>query len=160
MRHSGSMQQQLIQMLAALANHGVRRRFAEIELGGRAGVPADSDADRLLAAAGVLEELPEGRVRISGPGLRALLDHARGALEHSPEGKVDLLPRQRRLRLEVLGRVADAVLGADESIPEKELNARLGEQVLDIPGVRRALVDEGLVAREADGHAYWRVQAD
>lgn len=150
------MQQQLIQMLAALANHRVRRRFAEIELGGRAGIPSDPDADGLLAAAGALEELPDGRVRISAPGLRALLDHARGTIEPKPEGKVDLLPRQRRLRLEVLGRVADAVLGAGERIPEKELNVRLGEQVLDISGVRRALVDEGLVAREADGSAYWR----
>ena len=159
MRHSGGMQQQLIQMMAALANHQVRRRFAEIELGGRAGVPADPDADRLLAAAGALEELPDGGVRISGSGLRALLDHARGTIEPKPEGKVDLLPRQRRLRLEVLGRVADAVLRPDERIPEKELNERLGEQVLDIPGVRRALVDEGLVAREADGRAYWRTPA-
>lgn len=153
------MQQQLIQMMAALANHQVRRRFAEIELGGRAGVPGDPAADGLLVAAGALEELPDGRVCISAPGLRTLLDHARGTLERKPEGKVDLLPRQRRLRLEVLGRVADAVLGNDERIPEKELNARLGEQVLDIPGVRRALVDEGLVAREPDGGAYWRVQA-
>ncbi|WP_175637503.1 DUF2087 domain-containing protein [Sinomonas mesophila] len=151
------MQQQLIQMMAALANHQMRRRFADVEIGGGAGVPGDPDADRLLVAAGALEELPDGRVRISGPGLRALLDHARGTLEPKPEGKVDLLPRQHRLRLEVLGKVADAVLGADERIPEKELNARLGDQVLDIPGVRRALVDEGLVAREADGHAYWRL---
>ena len=149
--------QQLIQMMAALANHQVRRRFAEIELGGRAGVPAEPDADRLLDAAGVLEELPEGRVRISGPGLHALLDQARGTLEPRPEGKLDLLPRQRRLRLEVLARVAAAVLGPEERLPEKELNARLGEHVLDIPGIRRALVDAGLVAREADGGAYWRV---
>ncbi|WP_457317616.1 DUF2087 domain-containing protein [Sinomonas sp. RB5] len=49
-----------------------------------------------------------------------------------------------------------AVLGEDERIPERELNARLGERALDIPGVRRALVDEGIVAREADGSAYWR----
>ena len=67
------------------------------------------------------------------------------------------VPLERDIFLRTLLReLAAALLDEDERVPERELNARLGERVLDIPGVRRALVDEGMVAREADGSAYWR----
>ncbi|MGT2463519.1 DUF2087 domain-containing protein [Sinomonas atrocyanea] len=148
--------QHVIQLLAALANGRARTRFAQVALAGEAGTPADAAADRLLRAAGVLEDLPGGAVRVDEAALAALLGEARAAVPSRPAGKVDLLPRQRALRIQVLRELAAAVLGEDERIPERELNARLGERVLDIPGVRRALVDEGIVAREADGSAYWR----
>ncbi|AMM31805.1 hypothetical protein SA2016_1123 [Sinomonas atrocyanea] len=148
--------QHVIQLLAALANGRARTRFAQVALAGEAGTPADAAADRLLRAAGVLEDLPGGAVKVDEAALAALLGEARAAVPSRPAGKVDLLPRQRALRIQVLRELAAAVLGEDERIPERELNARLGERALDIPGVRRALVDEGIVAREADGSAYWR----
>jgi hypothetical protein len=150
------MQQHLIQLLAALANGRARARFALVALAGAEGVAADAPADRLLRAAGVLEELPGGAVRIDEAALAAFLARARAAVPTRPAGKVDLLPRQRGRRLQLLRELAAAVLGEDERVPERELNARLAERVLDIPGVRRALVDEGIVRREADGSAYWR----
>ncbi|MDR6623313.1 DUF2087 domain-containing protein [Sinomonas atrocyanea] len=156
--HSGAMQH-VIQLLAALANGRARARFARIALAGEEGVAADPSADRLLRAAGVLEELPGGAVRIDEAALAALLARARAAAPARPAGKVDLLPRQRGRRLQLLQELAAAVLGEDERVAERELNARLSERVLDIPGVRRALVDEGIVAREVDGSAYWRSSA-
>jgi hypothetical protein len=151
--------QHVIQLLAALANGRARARFARIALAGEEGVAADPSADRLLRAAGVLEELPGGAVRIDEAALAALLARARAAAPARPAGKVDLLPRQRGRRLQLLQELAAAVLGEDERVAERELNARLSERVLDIPAVRRALVDEGIVAREVDGSAYWRSSA-
>jgi hypothetical protein len=151
------MQQQVIQFLAALTNRRARRRFAQIALAGDEGIAAIPAADRLLLAAGVLEELPDGSVRLDEAALARLLGEARTAVPPKPAGKVDLLPRQHTRRIEVLRGLADGILAVDERIPERELNARLRERVLDVPGVRRALVDEGIVAREVDGSAYWRV---
>lgn len=155
--HSGGMQQQLVQFLAAMANRRARSRFAELTLAGDGGAPADGVRDRLLLAAGVLSQRPDGSVRVDESALVALLAHARDTVAPRPAGKIDLLPRQRKLRRAVLRGLAEAVLDASERIPERELNARLAERVLDIPGVRRALIDEGILDREADGSSYWRV---
>lgn len=153
------MQQNLIQFLAAMANGRTRARFAEICLAGEHGVPASERDDALLIAAGVIE-VDAGRAALREHALRELLDTARGSLAPQPAGRIDLLPRQRKLRLEVLGELAGQVLGGAERVPERELNDRLAARVNDIPGVRRALIDEGILAREADGSAYWRVDPD
>ena len=150
------MQEQLIQFLAALSNGRARHRFAEIALGGHDGVPSDPHADHLLDAAGVLEELPEGRLRVDEAAVKALLAHARSALAPKPAQKLEQLPRRRSLLHDTLEQLAREVLDAGESVPERELNARLSEHVEDVPRVRRALVDEGIVARKVDGSAYWR----
>ncbi|MCH6471678.1 DUF2087 domain-containing protein [Sinomonas terrae] len=150
------MQPQLIQFLAALANGRSRARFAEIVGGGDDGVAADERQDRLLSGAGVLKELPDGRVAVDDGALRALLDGARAALPEKPRGKLEQLPRQHRLRLEVLRGLGTELLGADEEVSEVEFNARLADRVDDVPGVRRALVDEGVVDRKRDGSRYWR----
>ncbi|WP_334170276.1 DUF2087 domain-containing protein [Sinomonas sp.] len=150
------MQPQLIQFLAALANGRSRARFAEIAQGGHDGVPPDERQDRLLSAAGVLTKHPDGRVAVDDGALHALLAEARAALPEKPTGKLEQLPRQHRLRLEVLRTLGAELLGADEEIGEGEFNARLAERVDDVPGVRRALVDEGVVDRKRDGSGYWR----
>ncbi|WP_422935499.1 DUF2087 domain-containing protein [Sinomonas sp. P47F7] len=150
------MQEQLIRLIAALANGRARERFAEISLGGRRGAPADPTRDRLLEAAGVLEELPGALVRVDEAALQGLLAHARSALVPKPEQRIEQLPRRRTLLRATLEELAGEVLGPDETVPETELNARLAERVDDVPRVRRALVDEGLLGRKADGSAYWR----
>lgn len=149
------MQQQLIQFLAALANRRTRERFAAIVAGGTGGVPSAAADDALLLSAGVVEPLGDDLVRVSESRIRALLGHAREGIPARPEGKIDQLPRQHKRRLEVLRGLAGRILSAGERIPERELNARLGEHVMDIPGVRRALIDEDILRREADGSAYW-----
>ncbi|MGY3567986.1 hypothetical protein ACVWWH_003729 [Sinomonas sp. RB5] len=98
--------QHVIQLLAALANGRARTRFAQVALAGEAGTPADAAADRLLRAAGVLEDLPGGAVKVDEAALAALLGEARAAVPSRPAGKVDLLPRQRALRIQVLRELA------------------------------------------------------
>lgn len=152
-----SMQPQLIQFLAALANGRSRARFAEIVQGGHDGVDPDERQDGLLSAAGVLKEQPHGRVTVDDVALHALLSEARAALPERPRGKLEQLPRQHRLRLEVLRGLGAELLDADEEVSEAEFNTRLAERVDDIPAVRRALVDEGVIDRKRDGSGYWRV---
>lgn len=151
------MEPQLIQFLAALANHRSRQRFAEVVLGAHDGVPSDERQDRLLAVAGVLEELPGDRVRVDDGAIRSLLDAVRAARPPKPEGKIDLLPRQRELLLSVLGALGGELLAPGEQVSEHELNERLAERVEDVPRVRRALIDEGILGRERDGSRYWLV---
>jgi hypothetical protein len=148
--------QHVVQLLAALANGRARARFARIALAGADGVPAEPAGDRLLRAAGVLEDLPGGAVRVDEAALAALLAQARAAVPTRPAGRIDLLPRQRGRRVQLLRELAADLLEEGERVPEPTLNARLADRVLDIPGVRRALVDEGIVGREVDGSAYWR----
>lgn len=149
------MEPQLIQFLAALANGRSRARFAQISLGGHDGVPSDERQDRLLLAAGVLRQPSEGRVAVDDGALHALLSQVRAARPAKPQGKLDLLPRQRGPLLDVLRMLGAELLGPSEVVAEKELNARLAERVEDVPRVRRALVDEGILARERDGSGYW-----
>ncbi|WP_171041353.1 DUF2087 domain-containing protein [Sinomonas susongensis] len=151
------MQPQLIQFLAALANRRSRARFAEIVRGGHDGVAQDERQDRLLTAAGVLKADPHGRVTVDDDALHTLLSEARAALPEKPSGKLEQLPRQHRHRHELLRELGADLLGPDEEVSEAEFNARLGTRVDDVPGVRRALVDEGVVDRKRDGSGYWRV---
>ncbi|MDQ4503868.1 DUF2087 domain-containing protein [Sinomonas sp. ASV322] len=150
------MQEQHMRFLAAMSNGRARERFAQIALGHHDGVPADPAADRLLDSAGVIEELPGGRVRVDEAALRALLDHARAALPPKPEPKLEQLPRHLGQRLVALSGLAERIIATDERVSEPELNARLGEFVTDVPRVRRAMVDDGVLARERDGSSYWR----
>ncbi|MEA5456458.1 DUF2087 domain-containing protein [Sinomonas sp. JGH33] len=149
-------EQQLIQFLAAMSNGRARERFARIALGHHEGVAADPAADSLLGSARVIEELPDGRVRVDEAGLRALLDQARSSLPPRPEPKLEQLPRHAGQRVAALRDLAERILAIDESVREPELNARLGEFVTDVPRVRRAMVDDGVLARERDGSSYWR----
>jgi hypothetical protein len=151
------MDPQLIQFLAALANGRSRARFAQVALAGHDGVPSDERQDRLLLSVGVLSRLPQGRVAVDDGALHALLAQVRAARPAKPQGKLDLLPRQRRPLLETLRVLGGELLGPGEEVSERDLNERLAERVEDVPRVRRALVDEGILARERDGSRYWLV---
>ncbi|NUP75501.1 MAG: DUF2087 domain-containing protein, partial [Sinomonas sp.] len=148
---------QLILFLAALANGRSRARFAEIVLGGHEGVAADEREDRHLMEAGVLREAPGGRTAVDDAALHALLGAVREARPPKPEGKLEQLPRRHGQRLEVLRALGAELLESDEEVSEHEFNARLAERVDDVPRVRRALVDEGVVDRKRDGSRYWLV---
>ena len=41
---------------------------------------------------------------------------------------------------------------------EKEVNTILRRFHLDVVGLRRGLIDSGLMARESNGSRYWRLQ--
>ncbi|MEN1975053.1 MULTISPECIES: DUF2087 domain-containing protein [unclassified Cellulomonas] len=74
-------------------------------------------------------------------------------------GRLEQLPRRRADRDLVLRRLAHGVLPEiDEPVAERELTARLAEVGRDPVGLRRELVEAGLVTRTRDGAEYWRTR--
>ena len=69
------------------------------------------------------------------------------------DGRLTSVPAQRSKRLVVLGHLA-RVFEAGVRYPEREVNALLAVWHPDVAALRRYLVDEGLLTREAG--VYWR----
>ncbi|MEL7975377.1 DUF2087 domain-containing protein [Isoptericola sp. F-RaC21] len=75
------------------------------------------------------------------------------------DGRLPAMPRRREHRRAVARWLAHAVLPTLlDTVGERELTDRLAELVDDPVGVRRALVDLGLVHRTRDGAEYWRTE--
>jgi hypothetical protein len=72
------------------------------------------------------------------------------------EGRLVRMPARAGDRRAVLEHLGTRVLATGETLSEVEVNARLVEITDDVAGLRRALVDEGLISRTADGSAYSR----
>ena len=83
--------------------------------------------------------------RVLGP--LAVLDGERIAVPELPLEAVDPAVRA----------VAERVLSPGERVSEARLNDRLALFVVDVAFFRRHACDLGVLAREADGSAYWRV---
>jgi hypothetical protein len=74
-------------------------------------------------------------------------------------GRLEAMPRRWRDKVAVTRYLAVQVLPALlEPMTERELTDRLRELVHDPVGVRRAMVDQGLVRRTRDGAEYWRTE--
>ncbi|MCK9792739.1 DUF2087 domain-containing protein [Isoptericola sp. 4D.3] len=74
-------------------------------------------------------------------------------------GRLETMPRRREHRLAVARWLAHAALpDLLEPVGERELTRRLGAVADDPVGVRRALVDLGIVHRTRDGAEYWRTE--
>jgi hypothetical protein len=71
-------------------------------------------------------------------------------------GRLERLPRRAVDRDLLFAYVAARVLVLDDPVTERELTDRLATFVDDPVGVRRDLVDRGLVTRTRDGATYWR----
>lgn len=71
-------------------------------------------------------------------------------------GRLERLPRRAADRDLLLAYVAARVLVLDETVAERVLTDRLATFVDDPVGIRRDLVDRGLVTRTRDGATYWR----
>jgi hypothetical protein len=71
-------------------------------------------------------------------------------------GRLERMPRRHADRLLVLRYIASRVLGIHEPVTEKDLTSRLAELARDPIGLRRDLVDAGLVTRTRDGAEYRR----
>ncbi|HEY6071952.1 MAG TPA: DUF2087 domain-containing protein [Anaerolineales bacterium] len=91
---------------------------------------------------------------IPAPGLE---EHARKVLVNhlNLDGTIRQIPSQaRKLRVILDYLVTAFTPGVDYT--EKEVNTILRRFHLDTAGLRRDLVDVGLLARESDGSRYWR----
>ena len=77
----------------------------------------------------------------------------------NPDGSVRRLPpKEAQLRV-----ILDYILEAftpGASYTEKEVNLILMRFHADVSGLRRDLIDRGMLARERDGSRYWRPEGD
>ena len=74
-------------------------------------------------------------------------------------GRLEAMPRRWRDKIAVTRFLAvQALPTLLEPVTERELTDRLRELVHDPAGVRRAMVDHGLVQRTRDGAEYWRTE--
>lgn len=74
-------------------------------------------------------------------------------------GRLESMPRRWRDKVAVTRYLAvQALPTLLEPISERELTDRLQQLADDPVGLRRALVDHGLVQRTRDGAEYWRTE--
>jgi hypothetical protein len=71
-------------------------------------------------------------------------------------GRLETLPRRRADRDLVFRYLATQVLAVHDPVGERELTDRLAEVSRDPVGLRRELVDAGILTRTRDGSEYWR----
>ncbi|MBG6191365.1 hypothetical protein IWX64_002325 [Arthrobacter sp. CAN_A212] len=72
------------------------------------------------------------------------------------DGQLDGLPRNPAERTAVLEHLTERLIPADQELSEREVNLVLATVTRDIPALRRALVDQGHLARRPDGTGYRR----
>ena len=73
------------------------------------------------------------------------------------DGRIEGLPRTGADRDALLSHLAARLLPTDAEVTEPEVNRLLATVTLDVPTLRRALVDYGYVERYPDGTGYRRV---
>ena len=147
-------------VLAALVNPRLRRTLAEIivETDPELSAPDRRDARRILMQSGLLTPAQQ----LDEAGLRAMLRGGRTEKEGidrwlRADGRIDHWPKSADDRLELLRWIAERLLGADEVLAEKPFTQKLFAFTTDPNTLRRALVDAGLIVRNADGTDYRRV---
>lgn len=100
------------------------------------------------------DEAPDGRTG-AGPAGAAADDPRRflrsGRLESAPRRWRDKVAVTRYLAVQALPTLL-------EPVTERVLTDRLRELSYDPVGLRRAMVDHGLVQRTRDGAEYWRTE--
>jgi hypothetical protein len=147
-------------VLAALVNPRLRRTLAEIIVDADPELSASErrDARRILMQSGVLTPAQQ----LDETGLRAMLRAHRTEKEGvdrwlRADGRIDHWPKSADDRLELLTWIAERLMGTEEVLAEKPFTQRLFAFTTDPNTLRRALVDAGLIDRNANGTDYRRV---
>lgn len=100
------------------------------------------------------EHVPGDRAAASPPG-----GAAGDPQRFLRSGRLESMPRRWRDKVAVTRYLASRVLPTLlEPVTERELTDRLHEVAHDPVGMRRAMVDHGLVQRTRDGAEYWRTE--
>lgn len=94
----------------------------------------------------------------SGPGPAAPVGPPPEVARFLVRGVLSGLPRRRHDRDVVLRWVASRALPLLDPVSERSLTERLAMITSDPVGLRRGLVDAGLVTRTRDGAEYWRTR--
>lgn len=150
------------QPVAALADTERLRLFARIVVAEVVEGSLSRDDRRRLAplvTAGLV--VRDGGALRADPDLFAALLTQKPRPSSGPErflvnGRLTSLPRRQSDRDEMLQFLAARALPLLEPVSEPALMRRLRELADDPVGVRRALVDAGIVTRARDGSEYWR----
>ncbi|WP_369797745.1 DUF2087 domain-containing protein [Nocardiopsis sp. CNT312] len=100
--------------------------------------------ERVVADTGVFQEAVEGRRPVEATPVDTLFH----------EGRLRELPAKRALRRATLRRVADRLFSPEEEYTEKQVNSAILTCFDDPSAMRRYLVEEGYLEREADGSRY------
>ncbi|MFI5085638.1 MAG: DUF2087 domain-containing protein [Actinomycetales bacterium] len=153
----------VLKVLAALANPACYRRFIEVAAAGS--LPPDAaKTDGILSTAGLLIPAAGGQVAANAAIFRALLAGLRPADPAVPtgdgtgrflrNGRLESYPRKPEDRQRVFGAIAADVFSAVARLSERELNAALSPLTDDVARLRRAMIDDGVLVRTADGSRY------
>src|SRR3954454_839549 len=146
-------------VLAALVNPRLRRTPAAIivQSDPEVSAPERREARSILMQSGLLTPAQQ----LDEPRRRAML-RARGTEREGvdrwlrADGRIDHWPRSADDRLELLSWIAERLIGAAEVLAEKPFTQKLFAFTTDPNTLRRALVDTGLIVRNADGTDYRR----
>jgi hypothetical protein len=146
-------------VLAALVNPRLRRTLAEIivESDPAVSAPERRDARRILMQSGLLtpaQQLDERRLRTMLAADRIEKEGVDRWLR--ADGRIDRWPKSADDRLELLNWIAERLMGTDDVLAEKPFTQKLFAFTTDPNTLRRALVDAGLIDRNADGTDYRR----
>lgn len=71
-------------------------------------------------------------------------------------GRLETMPRRRADKDLVLRYLGTRAVGVHDPVTERELTERLALLARDPVGLRRDLVDAGVLTRTRDGSEYWR----
>lgn len=144
-------------VVAALVNPRLRRTLAEliVETDPELSAAERQDARRILMQSGLLTPAQQ----LDEPGLRAMLRADRTQKEGvdrwlRSDGRIAQWPKSADDRLELLTWIVERLLGPDEVLAEKPFTQKLFAFTTDPNTLRRALVDAGLIDRNADGTDY------
>lgn len=144
--------------VAAALDHADRRRvYAEVVLG----LPGTPGAKRekslaALRAAGLVDDAGRAIPTAFAALLAETPPSTRQGLERwVRDGVITDWPSRPADRAELLEWVRDQVAG-DAPLGERELTERLAELTRDPVGLRRELIDAGLLVRTVDGAEYRR----
>jgi hypothetical protein len=148
-------------VLAALVDPRLRGALAQVITESDPPLTAAErrEARRVLMRSGMLtpgQQLDERRLRamLVGDATDEGVDRWLRA-----DGRIGSWPDSADDRLELLSWIAERLMGSDEVLAEKPFTLKLFAFTTDPNTLRRALVDAGLITRNADGTDYRRAPA-
>lgn len=152
-------------VVAMLVNPDLRRAYAEVVLAEPVAKPL-TDVQRgkalgKLEQAGFVTRVEDGALRVATEPLIALLAEApdRPAREGpqrflTADGQIDRYPANGEERRLFLAWIASQAFDAGEVLTERAVNERLSVFGPDVAGLRRALIDQGVLERTRSGSSY------
>ncbi|MFN2495690.1 MAG: DUF2087 domain-containing protein [Pseudonocardiaceae bacterium] len=121
-----------------------------------------------LLRAGLVTRRGSGRLVAHPEVFRHVAEQTRSSTADAPEGadravaalfsrgRLVAIPTQPRLRTALLVHLTEQLFEPEVRYSEKEVSRALARYYDDFATLRRCLVDEGELARSADGQQYWR----